>query len=552
MDVPTARSSSRCDYGPGDSWSARPVVLMGLSYRAATPSPSILTCPRDPVPTEMPDDTTPKGVLVAEFTDRRRAGPDSRAHATVAARGPSQRMRDSQRVDHRQIRTRSRAFGRSIELAIDWRDGMTRARISVVTSLVATTMVVSGCGISAVTGTPVPSLTSAPGTPTATPLSTAPVSTVPISTVPISTTPGSTAGTTGDGPTGTAAYDRSADAVLIALTESHTTVAGPQGSSSVVVFGDGRMVRTAADGVTSEEMRIDETGVAELVSTAHERGLFDSPDFGDIQVTDTGAARLTLRAYGQVVELTIQAPGMMDDDGSPVAEARKAFSDFAQQLSSLDGIKIVDGPTPLMPKSATVTAAPILFEHSEPSGVQKWPLDGPAPTLFRTTDCIVLTGGRLPSLVELIRQRGKDQPVRQRAGAAIIEVRTGEPGPRTLRLDIDITGGPCPESAAPQPIPSDLPWAADARRIAGSWESWLAVDALQRAASARKLPIGDPGYLDDYEFVFVVGTVNGRQIIDVVATPDDDHSGRDDIPPMVARIDPDGADGPVLSKVAKR
>jgi len=46
--------------------------------------------------------------------------------------------------------------------------------------------------------------------------------------------------------------------------------------------------------------------------------------------------------------------------------------------------------------------------------------------------------------------------------------------------------------------------------------------------------------------------VNGRQIIDVVATPDDDHSGRDDIPPMVARIDPDGADGPVLSKVAER
>lgn len=104
---------------------------------------------------------------------------------------------------------------------------MTRARISVVTSLVATAMVVSGCAISAVTGTPVPSLSSAPGTPT---------------------------------------YDRSADAVLIALTESHTTVAGPQGSSSVVVFGDGRMVRTAADGVTSEELRIDETGVAELVS----------------------------------------------------------------------------------------------------------------------------------------------------------------------------------------------------------------------------------------------------------------------------------------------
>lgn len=390
---------------------------------------------------------------------------------------------------------------------------MTRARISVVTRLLATAMMASGCGFSAVTGTPVPSLTSPPGT---------------------------------------AVYDRSADAVVTALTESHITVAGPQGSTSVVVFGDGRTVRTAADGVTSEELRMDETGVAELVGTAQQRGLFDSPDFGDIQVTDTGSARLTLRAYGRQAELTIQAPGMMDDDGSRVAEARKAFSDFARQLFSLDGIKVVDGPTPVVPKSATVTAAPIPFDRSVPSGARKWPLDAPAPTLFRTTDCIVLTGSRLPGLVELIRQRVKDQPVRQRAGAAIIEVPTGEPGPRTLSLGIDITGRPCPQSAAPQPIPSDLPWPADARRIAGSWESWLAVDALQRAASARKLPIGDPGYLDDYQFVFVVGTVNGRQIIDVVATPDDDHSGRDDIPPMVARIDPDGADGPVLSKVAER
>jgi len=59
---------------------------------------------------------------------------------------------------------------------------------------------------------------------------------------------------------------------VIALTESHITVAGPQGSTSVVVFGDGRTVRTAADGVTSEELRMDDTGVAELVGTAQQGG----------------------------------------------------------------------------------------------------------------------------------------------------------------------------------------------------------------------------------------------------------------------------------------
>lgn len=394
---------------------------------------------------------------------------------------------------------------------------MTRARTSVVAGVLATVMALAGCGIASVSGTPVP---------TSTP--------------------------TGEGPIDAATYDHSAGAVVIRLTSSYITVAGPQGSSSVVVFGDGRVVRTAADGVTSEELRIDAMGVAELLTTAHERGLFDGPDFGDIQVTDTGAAMLTLRAYGKEVELTIEAPGMMDSNGSRVAQARKAFSDFALHLARLDGITITDQPTPLVPQAATVIAAPIPFGDSAPSRVQKWPLDSPAPALFRTTDCIVLSGNRVPRLVELIRQQGKDNPVRQHDGVAVIEVATGQRGVRILTLSIYITGRPCQKHAAPQVIPSNLPWPADARRIAGTFQSWLAMEAMQRAADARKLPIGDPGYLDDYEFVFVAGTVNARQIIDVVATPDEDHSGRDDIPPMVARIDPDGVDGPVLSKVARR
>lgn len=57
--------------------------------------------------------------------------------------------------------------------------------------------------------------------------------------------------------------------------------------------------------------------------------------------------------------------------------------------------------------------------------------------------------------------------------------------------------------------------------------------------------------MSDYDFQYVSGTVDGAPVVDVVATPDDEHTGRDDMPAFVSRVDLIEAGPPVVTKTVR-
>ncbi len=376
-----------------------------------------------------------------------------------------------------------------------------------------------------------------------------PVAGRPLSTIGSSstqTTPGTstTSGSpTGDLPTSTG--------VVILYRYQQSTIAGAIGTWLIRVDTGGSVIRTAADGVTSESLRISPDDVRTLIAQAQTLGLLDSPDFGDVQVTDVGDAELKFTVDGRQISLSVHAPGMHDIGTAAQQQARAAFDTFTDRLSSLDGIRIVDGPTPVAPKSVTLSARPIDVADlgSSDGEDRRWPLKTRAPQLFRAADCLMLSGAEATALLDLVRNEANGKPIERHDGMALIDVASGERGPTVLTLRIGVDSRSCLKPQAPQVVPRVLPFSAEQRRPAGVWERWMADHALQQAAGRGALPIGDPGYLDDYEFGYVAGTVAGKAVIDVVAIPDADHAGRSDIPRLVVRVDPNTAAGPTVSKV---
>lgn len=363
----------------------------------------------------------------------------------------------------------------------------------------------------------------------------------------IQTTPGTTATSgspTGDLPTGTG--------VVILFRYQQSTVAGAIGTWQTRVDAGGSVIRTAADGVTSESLRISPDDVRALVAQAQTLGLLDSPDFGDVQVSDVGDAELRITVDGRQISMSVHAPGM-DDLGTPAQQqARAAFDTFTDRLASLEGIRIADGPTPVTPKSITLRARPIeVADLGSTDGEDRpWPMKTMAPKLFRAADCLTVSGADAAALLDLVRKEANGKPIDRHDGMALIDVATGERGPTVVTLQIGVDSRSCPKPQAPQVVPDGLPFPAEQRRPAGSWERWMADHALQQAARDRRLQIGDPGHLDDYEFGYAAGSVAGKAVIDVVATPDADHAGRSDFPRLVVRVDPNAAAGPTVTKVA--
>jgi len=167
----------------------------------------------------------------------------------------------------------------------------------------------------------------------------------------------------------------------------------------------------------------------------------------------------------------------------------------------------------------------------------------PLPTIGSSS--IETTPGA--ALLELVRTEAAGKPIERHDGMALIDVGTGERGPTVLTVQIGVDSRSCPQPQAPQLIPDHLLFPAEQRRPAGVWERWRPDHALQQAARQDALPIGD---LDDYEFGYAAGSVSGKAVIDVLATPDAEHTGRSDFPGVVVRVDPNAAAGPTVTTVA--
>lgn len=337
-------------------------------------------------------------------------------------------------------------------------------------------------------------------------------------------------------------YDDDASTVVIEVDAGYATVAGPQGSSTLRVYGDGRVERTADDGIGTVRSKLDDDGVGTLLAAADRLGMLSDPDLGDVMITDVGSTSLTIRLQDRIIELDVIGPGI-EGVGSPsVEQARADFSTFVAQLWKLDGVGVAQPPRTVYPQTVAISG----FTDDGSSTDVPWPLARPARSVFAASSCALVSGADVERLAALLTEQ-QQRP----SGRDGVTVATGDVGVPALVLHVSSEHPQCtPAPTERTPLPR-LPWPADDRERSGQWQRWQADGALDRAADRYDLPIGDPGYLGDYEFEYVSGTVDGAAVVDVVATPDDEHLDRDDIPAFVSRVALSPADGPVVSKTVR-
>lgn len=356
-------------------------------------------------------------------------------------------------------------------------------------------------------------------------------------------TPGTTVGTTSTAGPGAPAYDDDASTVVIEVDAGHATVAGSRGTSTLRVYGDGRVERTADDGVGTERMKLDDAGVGMLLAAADRLGLLSDPDLGDVMISDVGTTSLTIRLRDRIVDLEVIGPGIKDVGSPSVEQARADFSTFLAQLWSLDGIGVAQPPRTVYPGTVAVSAV----TDDGSSSDARWPLSSPARSVFAASSCALVSGRDVERLAALLAEQSK----RSSGQYGTITVATGDAGVPALLLRVSLERPRCtPAPVEPTALPR-LPWKADDRERSGQWHRWEADGALDRAADAHELPIDDPGHLSDYDFQYVSGTVDGAPVVDVVATPDDEHTGRDDMPAFVSRVDLIEAGPPVVTKTVR-
>lgn len=337
-------------------------------------------------------------------------------------------------------------------------------------------------------------------------------------------------------------FDADSSTVVIEVAAGHATVAGPQGTSRLRVYGDGRVERSAPDGISTVRLKLDDTGVSTLLTAADRLGLLSDPDLGDVMITDVGSTSLTIRLQDRVVELDVIGPGIKGVGSPSVEQARADFSTFLAQLWSLDGVGVAQPPRTVHPHTVAISA----FTDDGSSTDVRWPLARPARSVFAASSCALVSGADVERLAALLTQQ-QQRPAGRDGG---VTVATGDIGVPTLVLTVSSEHPQCTPAPTGATALPRLPWPADHRERSGQWQRWQADGALDRAADQHDLPIGDPGYLGDYEFEYVSGTVGGAPVVDVVATPDEEHTGRGDMPAFVSRVDLSPADGPAVTRTA--
>ncbi|MEJ7651343.1 MAG: hypothetical protein WKF57_20215 [Nakamurella sp.] len=337
-------------------------------------------------------------------------------------------------------------------------------------------------------------------------------------------------------------FDPAPSTVVIEVAAGRATVAGPQGTSRLRVYGDGRVERTAPDSIGTVRLKLDDDGVATLLAAADRLGMLSDPDLGDVMITDVGSTSLTIRLQDRTIDLDVIGPGIKGVGSPSVERARADFSAFVAHLWSLDGVGIAQPPRTQYPQTVVLSA----FTDDGSSSDAPWPLADPARSVFAASSCALVSGADVERLAALLAEQ---QRPNGREGE--VTVATGDLGVPALVLHVSSEHPQCtPAPMVRTPLPR-LPWTADGRERSGQWQRWQADGALERAADQHTLGLGDPGYLDDYEFQFVSGTVNGTPVVDVIGTPDDEHAGRDDMPSFVTRVDLSPADGPVVTRTLR-
>lgn len=334
-------------------------------------------------------------------------------------------------------------------------------------------------------------------------------------------------------------FDPAPSTVVIEVAAGRATVAGPQGTSRLRVYGDGRVERTAPDGIGTVRLKLDGDGVATLLAAADRLGMLSDPDLGDVMISDVGSTSLTIRLPDRTIELDVIGPGIKGVGSPSVERARADFSAWVAQLWSLDGVGIAQPPRTQYPQTVAVSA----FTDHDSSPGATWPLVDPARSVFAASSCALVSGADVKRLAGLLTEQQRSDG---RDGD--ITVATGDVGVPTLVLHVSSEHPQCtPAPTVRTPMP-ELPWTADGREHAGQWQRWQADGALDRAGDRGAFPASD---LDDYELQYISGTVDGTPVVDVVGTPDDEHAGRDDIPAFVSRVDLSPADGPVVTRTLR-
>lgn len=335
-------------------------------------------------------------------------------------------------------------------------------------------------------------------------------------------------------------FDPEASTVVIEVAAGHATEGGSQGTSRLRVYGDGSVERTAPDGIGTEQLMLDDGGVAALLAAADRLGMLSDPDLGDVMITDVGRTSLTIRLVDRTIDLEVIGPGIAGVGSTAVQRSRSNFSALLAQLWSLDGVGIAQQPRTVYPRMVVVVASLARASSADAS----WPLTVPARSAFATTSCSLVSGSdvrRLATMLAEQQRRGSAQ------GGGPVTVATGDVGVPALLLRISSDYPQCtPAPVKPTPLP-ELPWPADDRARSGQWDHWLAIGALDRAERRGELPGPDLGY---YDLEYVSGSVDGVPVIDVVGTPDEEHAGREDVRGFVSRVDPSPATGPVVSRTA--
>ncbi|WP_037365063.1 hypothetical protein [Nakamurella lactea] len=326
-------------------------------------------------------------------------------------------------------------------------------------------------------------------------------------------TPGSTAGSTTANGGVDVRFDSSPDAVVLSVVHTRATIAGVQSSSTTTVYGDGRVVRPADDGIRDEQLRIAPDSLQELLNqVAKLRGAADP----GTPVTDVGYTDVTFTVDGQSTEIhsgDVPSGSMSGPDDSPAGRARAAVTAVVERLDTLQGLTVVEQPALLPPRRFTIRIDPQVA-GDDLDGALDWPFDRPPATVFADGRCLVLSGGEAVTMVEVLVTNGAEG----RDGTTSVLLRTGDPVLPALQIRKAVG---CPVGDPPieaRPIPQ--PWPATDRRWSTGYEA-MAIEQVLFAAANRSDPKLLGHDLSDLQWWKSTGTADGRQIYDVEGVPRD-------------------------------
>jgi hypothetical protein len=300
-------------------------------------------------------------------------------------------------------------------------------------------------------------------------------------------------------------FDTSATAIVFAAAHTRATIAGVQGSSSTTVYGDGRIVRPRADGVTQEQLRIDQESLQDFMNQV--AALRGSADPGS-PVTDVGWTTVSFTIDGRTSEIRmgdVPSGSGSGPDTSPAGRARVAVGAVLDRLAGLHDLTVVAAPTPI-PVTTFVISARV---HDD--GEVAWPFDRPAAAIFNGGRCVALRGAEAEQAAQLLISRGRNT-----SGRPTVRLKTGDPMLPGLEISQADTCRPDDPPRLARPLPNR--WPAADRRWSTGYESLVIGRALNRlsGSSDPKLHGYDAG---DLEFANSTATIDGRPVYDLDGYP---------------------------------